>query len=147
MSYLSLVLSLLLASPAPAQTAPKPRAAQAATSSERVAQYHRDYLERLRAAYFAPGDPRATALLSTATEELSARRKALRAELTAALPGKTGLTIKPTDSWRQELAALNKTPQAVKFFDRCRRNPALETAYQRFLDARLDELFPEAAGR
>lgn len=147
MPYLPLLLTFALTASAPAQTAPQARPAPAATPADRVGQYYQDYLARLRAVYFAAGDPRATALLSTATEELSARRRALRAELTAAAPGTTAAARKPSDAWRQELAALNKTPQAAKFFDRCRRNPALELAYQRFADARLEELFPEPSSR
>lgn len=136
---------LLTAPPLPAQT-PRPSAqARALTSPEaRVAQYYQDYLTRLQAVYFAPGDPRATFLLSTATDELSARRKGLRAELApVGKPAKPAATV-PGPAWQQQLAELQKTPQAAKFLDRCRRNPALETAYQRFVDARLDELFPAA---
>ena len=59
-----LMLGLLLTTPAqlPRPTVPLP--VQTALDA-RVARYYQDYLERLRAVYFAPGDPRATALLST----------------------------------------------------------------------------------
>lgn len=132
-----LMLGLLLTTPAqlPRPTVPLP--VQTALDA-RVARYYQDYLERLRAVYFAPGDPRATALLSTATEELSARRRAVRAEAAGAVP----TAVAPPAYWAQTLAELHKTPQGVKFLDRCRRNPALETAYQRFLDAKLDQLAP-----
>lgn len=151
MTYALLVLSLLQTTPAPAPASPTRPINQPATPTTlpgRATQYYRDYLERLRAVFFASGDPRATFLLSTATEELSARRRALRAELKAA--GSAPATLAAPQAWHAELAELHKTPQAVKFLDRCRRNPALETAYQRFLDAGLTELAPPAtppAGR
>ncbi|GAB3834598.1 hypothetical protein [Hymenobacter jeollabukensis] len=136
MRYL-LALLLLAATPLAAQSK-TPLPTTPLTTAGRVTQYYQDYLARLREVYFATGDPRATALLSTATEELSARRRGLRAELKAAGTA----TVAPPPTWAPELAELLKTPQAAKFADRCRRNPALETAYQRFVDAGLDKLTP-----
>lgn len=141
MPYVLLMLGLLQTAPATApSTSPSRQSVTPTTLAGRAAQYHQDYLARLRAIFFAPGDPRATFLLSTATEELSARRRALRAELQASKAAPA--TVAPPPTWAQELAELHKTPQAVKFVDRCRRNPALETAYQRFLDTGLDKLAP-----
>lgn len=144
MPYVLLMLSLLQTAPAPTSSASLSRQSVTPTTlAGRAKQYHQDYLARLQAVFFAPGDPRATFLLSTATEELSARRRALRAELQAS--GAALGTVAPPPAWTQELAELHKTPQAIKFVDRCRRNAALETVYQRFVDARLDELLPAPA--
>lgn len=159
MKHLSCLLALLLltARPLPAQTRPAaPRPVPAANPAlasclARLDQYFADYQQRLSAAYFAPSDARATALLSTATEELAARRKGLRQELTQLRP-------RLNAAERQQLLAhlrdttgqaarqrLLSSPAAAKLADRMRRNPALETAFQRFTDARLDVVEAPAA--
>ncbi|MCC3159114.1 hypothetical protein LJ737_17870 [Hymenobacter sp. 15J16-1T3B] len=158
MTYVPLVLGLLLtpsAAPLPAQTpATTPAAASSAAGrafEAHLAQYYADLNQRLRDIYFAPSDGRAITLLSTATEEFGARRRGLRQELQ-----QLRTTLKPAErqaltarlqrpDWTQPQQAVLNSPAAAKLTERIRRNPALETAFQRFTDAQLAVLEPPAA--
>ncbi|GAB2960256.1 hypothetical protein GCM10027048_29850 [Hymenobacter coalescens] len=148
-----LLLGLLLGATAPltAQTRPAASAAVATTAEARVGQYYADLNQRLRDIYFAPSDGRAITLLSTATEEFEARRRALRQELAQLRPTLPparwqALTAgHPSPEWTNEQQVILNSPAAAKLAERCRRDPALETALQRFTAARLEQLLPAAA--
>ncbi|OON68991.1 hypothetical protein [Hymenobacter sp. CRA2] len=148
---LLLLATALHAQTKPTTPVPKPDLVAANTVEARVQQYYADLTQRLRAIYEAPGDGRAISLLSTATEEFGARRKALRLELAHLQPtlpaAERQALLKRLQQgpWRQEQQAILQTPAAAKIPDRTVRNPALETALQRFNDARLAELLPADA--
>ncbi|GAA4375963.1 hypothetical protein GCM10023186_09320 [Hymenobacter koreensis] len=104
-------------------------------------QYYTDLTQRLREIYFAPSDGRAIALLSTTLQEMSARRKGLQTEMqqfsqNATAAGKLA-------AWQKEVQAVHGSTSAAKFPERFVRNPALESAYTRFMAARLEELNPK----
>ncbi|RAK67046.1 hypothetical protein [Hymenobacter edaphi] len=151
------VLSLLLAAaPLGAQT-PAPVARQLPLSpalrpfDAHLTQYYADFNQRLRDIYFAPSDARAITLLSTATEEFGARRRGLRQQLqqlraTLGPAERQALAARlQSPDWTRPQQTILSSPAAAKLADRLRRNPALETAFQRFTAARLAELEPAAA--
>ncbi|WP_400193706.1 hypothetical protein [Hymenobacter sp. B81] len=141
MKLLALVVFALLAwsRPVAAQAPAAALAAYRASLEARVQQYYADLARRLREAYFASSDGRAIALLSTAVDEFGARRRALRQELGQLRPP---LATAPDADWTREQQAVLSSPAAVKMAERAARNPALETALNRFNAAQLEVLVP-----
>ncbi|KAA9338408.1 hypothetical protein F0P96_06115 [Hymenobacter busanensis] len=147
MKSFALAALLAVAAPGAASAQTKPAAASPTSLEARVGQYYTDLTQRLREIYYAPSDGRAIAFISSTTQEMGARRKALRAELAqrpasakATNPAASPLASVATQ--RQAIEELNSSPAAAKFTERFGRNPALELAYKRLIEANLAELNP-----